>query len=162
MASYRMRLSYQKLRKGRAELEGGLEEEDEEEGGGGGGRREDPPQRAAAASRRSGGWLRLGWRRRRKGSRRWRRLRILRLLRRKAGLVRASLRRVVRRFKEGSSQFGDLFAGNYLFVQVTPAPLRHPQLKSSPAALPWATGTEPQRAQNPPGTTSPFRSPPPL
>ncbi|CAA6668018.1 unnamed protein product [Spirodela intermedia] len=149
MASYRMRLSYQKLRKGRAELEGGLEEEDEEE------------RRAAAASRRSGGWLRLGWRRRRKGSRRWRRLRILRLLRRKAGLVRASLRRVVRRFKEGSSQFGDLFAGNYLFVQVTPALCVTPA-KVLPAALPWATGTEPQRAQNPPGTTSPFRSPPPL
>lgn len=132
MASFRMRLSYQRLRKERAELDEGPEGEEEEGGGGG---REEPPQgAAAAASRGSGGWLRLGWRRRRRKGGLGRRLRILPLLRRKAGLARASLRRVVRRFKEGSSQFGDLFAGNYLFVQVTPAPLGHPQLKCSASA----------------------------
>ncbi|KAK1410082.1 hypothetical protein QVD17_36615 [Tagetes erecta] len=45
-------------------------------------------------------------------------------MRRKARVVMASLRKVLRRLKESQSHFGDLFAGNYLFLQVTPTPLK--------------------------------------
>lgn len=50
-----------------------------------------------------------------------------RLLRRKARLVasvRMSWTRVMQRFKEGQEHFGDLFAGNYLFLQVNPTPVK--------------------------------------
>ncbi|KAJ9540292.1 hypothetical protein OSB04_026798 [Centaurea solstitialis] len=46
------------------------------------------------------------------------------LLKRKARVVMASLRKVLKRLKESQSHFGDLFAGNYLFIQVTPTPLK--------------------------------------
>ncbi|KAI3520728.1 hypothetical protein L1887_10178 [Cichorium endivia] len=48
-------------------------------------------------------------------------------MRRKARLVTASLAKVMKRLKESQSHFGDLFAGNYLFMQVTPTPLKHLQ-----------------------------------
>ena len=54
------------------------------------------------------------------------RLRIARLrflLRRHGGKVRASLRKVVGRLNEARSHFGYLFSGNYMFMQVNPAPL---------------------------------------
>lgn len=47
-----------------------------------------------------------------------------RLLRRKARLVKLGWRKVVSRLKESQSHFGDLFAGNYLFMQVSPTPLK--------------------------------------
>ncbi|KAI6700768.1 hypothetical protein NL676_015092 [Syzygium grande] len=50
-----------------------------------------------------------------------------RLLRRRARLVRAvrvSCAKVVRRLRESQSHFGDLFAGNYLFLQVNPTPVK--------------------------------------
>uniref|UniRef100_A0A0D9VA24 Uncharacterized protein n=1 Tax=Leersia perrieri TaxID=77586 RepID=A0A0D9VA24_9ORYZ len=52
--------------------------------------------------------------------------RLTRLIRRKAaavgGAMRASVAKVVNRLKEGSPYIGDLFAGNYMFMQVTPSP----------------------------------------
>lgn len=50
-----------------------------------------------------------------------------RFIRRKAKLVssiRVSFARVVKRLKESQSHLGDLFAGNYLFLQVTPTSFR--------------------------------------
>ncbi|XP_052190599.1 uncharacterized protein LOC127800180 [Diospyros lotus] len=47
-----------------------------------------------------------------------------RFLRRKARLVADSWARVLKRLKESQSHFGDLFAGNYLFMQVNPTPLK--------------------------------------
>lgn len=50
-----------------------------------------------------------------------------RFLRRKGRLlsaVRVSWGRMLKRFKEGQGHFGDLFAGNYLFIQVNPTPLK--------------------------------------
>lgn len=44
-----------------------------------------------------------------------------RLLRRKARMVSSAVRKVARRLKEGQGHFGDLFAGNYLFLQVNPS-----------------------------------------
>jgi hypothetical protein len=67
------------------------------------------------------------WGRRRAG--RPRRLRIsslARALRRKAaavgGRVRASVAKVAARLREGRPYVGDLFAGNYMFLQVAPSP----------------------------------------
>ncbi|CAA6659568.1 unnamed protein product [Spirodela intermedia] len=37
--------------------------------------------------------------------------------------MRASLRRVVGRLNEARSHFGELFSGNYVFMQVNPAPV---------------------------------------
>ncbi|CAN6587400.1 unnamed protein product [Malus baccata var. baccata] len=51
-------------------------------------------------------------------------LRRLLSLRRKVRVISALCEKVVRRFKEGQSHFGDLFAGNYLFVQVSPSSLK--------------------------------------
>ncbi|KAM1009318.1 hypothetical protein ACFX2I_044827 [Malus domestica] len=51
-------------------------------------------------------------------------LRRLLSLRRKVRVISALCAKVVRRFKEGQSHFGDLFAGNYLFVQVSPSSLK--------------------------------------
>ncbi|KAG8044636.1 hypothetical protein GUJ93_ZPchr0159g29103 [Zizania palustris] len=72
---------------------------------------------------------RVTWRSFGGGRRRRPRLRIsslTRVLRRKAAAVgdavRASVTKVVRRLKEGSPYVGDLFAGNYMFMQVTPSP----------------------------------------
>ncbi|KAL8193543.1 hypothetical protein R6Q57_026678 [Mikania cordata] len=45
-------------------------------------------------------------------------------MRRKARVVMASMAKVFKRLKESQSHFGDLFAGNYLFLQVTPTPLK--------------------------------------
>ncbi|KAL2528953.1 uncharacterized protein Fot_21619 [Forsythia ovata] len=47
-----------------------------------------------------------------------------RFLRSKARLVRIAWAKVSNRLRESQSHFGDLFAGNYLFVQVTPTPLK--------------------------------------
>ncbi|XP_011005566.1 PREDICTED: uncharacterized protein LOC105111806 [Populus euphratica] len=50
-----------------------------------------------------------------------------RLLRRRVKLVsavRLSCAKVMKRLKEGQAHFGDLFAGNYLFIQVNPTPLK--------------------------------------
>ncbi|CAA3005396.1 Hypothetical predicted protein [Olea europaea subsp. europaea] len=47
-----------------------------------------------------------------------------RFLRRKARLVRIAWGKILRRLKESQSHFGDHFAGNYLFLQVTPTPLK--------------------------------------
>ncbi|CDP18383.1 unnamed protein product [Coffea canephora] len=47
-----------------------------------------------------------------------------RFLRRKARSVKLAWTKVVKRLKESQSHFGDLFAGNYLFLQVTPTPLK--------------------------------------
>ncbi|GFP84989.1 hypothetical protein PHJA_000642700 [Phtheirospermum japonicum] len=46
-------------------------------------------------------------------------------LRRKARLVKVAWIKVYKRLKESQSHFGDLFAGNYLFMQVTPTPLNY-------------------------------------
>lgn len=55
-------------------------------------------------------------------------LRRLLLLRRKLKLFcdyfRISCAKVVKRFKEGQSNFGDLFAGNYMFLQINPSSLK--------------------------------------
>ncbi|KXG34084.2 uncharacterized protein LOC8081317 [Sorghum bicolor] len=64
------------------------------------------------------------------GRPRRRRLRVwgalARALRRRAAAagarVRASVARVARRLREGRPYVGDLFAGNYMFLQVTPSP----------------------------------------
>ena len=50
-----------------------------------------------------------------------------RIIRRKAKLVsaiRVSFSNIVKRLKESQSHLGDLFAGNYLFLQVTPSSLK--------------------------------------
>ncbi|XP_074358776.1 uncharacterized protein LOC141698065 [Apium graveolens] len=47
-----------------------------------------------------------------------------RFMRRKARVVVSSWSKIVKRFKDGQSHFGDLFAGNYMFMQVTPASLK--------------------------------------
>ncbi|KAK7338629.1 hypothetical protein VNO77_19250 [Canavalia gladiata] len=50
-----------------------------------------------------------------------------RLWRKKARLVstmRVSYAKVMKRFKDGQVHFGDLFAGNYLFLQVNPSSLK--------------------------------------
>jgi hypothetical protein len=51
-----------------------------------------------------------------------------RFLRRKVRLlssVRVSWGRVWKRLKESQAHFGDLFVGNYLFIQVNPTPLKY-------------------------------------
>ncbi|XP_057767053.1 uncharacterized protein LOC130987526 [Salvia miltiorrhiza] len=48
-----------------------------------------------------------------------------RFLRVKARLVKFAWRKVCKRLRESQSHFGDLFAGNYLFMQVTPTPLKY-------------------------------------
>lgn len=47
-----------------------------------------------------------------------------RFLRRKVKLVHAAYAKMLKRFKEGQAHFGDLFAGNYLFLQVNPNSLK--------------------------------------
>ncbi|WMV17601.1 hypothetical protein MTR67_010986 [Solanum verrucosum] len=45
-------------------------------------------------------------------------------LRRKSRLIVAALDKILKRLKESQSHFGDLFAGNYMFMQVSPTPLK--------------------------------------
>ncbi|XP_023756238.1 uncharacterized protein LOC111904743 [Lactuca sativa] len=52
-------------------------------------------------------------------------------MRRKARVVMLSMAKVVKRLKDSQSHFGDLFAGNYLFMQVNPSSLK----SSSPFAI---------------------------
>ncbi|XP_022133605.1 uncharacterized protein LOC111006144 [Momordica charantia] len=50
------------------------------------------------------------------------------LLRKKSRLVKAmrgSISKVVKRFKDGEAYLGDLFAGNYLFLQVNPSSIKY-------------------------------------
>ncbi|XP_058103670.1 uncharacterized protein LOC131247341 [Magnolia sinica] len=67
------------------------------------------------------------WRRLKRASSRKRpRLRIpglRRLLRRKARLVSATWTKMWKRLKESRNHIGELFGGNYMFMQVTPSPL---------------------------------------
>ncbi|KAM7268692.1 hypothetical protein ACFE04_010858 [Oxalis oulophora] len=70
----------------------------------------------------------------RTGSFRLRRKRVFRLkvpslrklLRKRFGLLVA---KVMKRLKESQAHFGDLFAGNYMLLQVNPTPLKHLQQK---------------------------------
>ncbi|XP_020547118.1 uncharacterized protein LOC110011408 [Sesamum indicum] len=48
-----------------------------------------------------------------------------RLLRRKVKVVKVAWKKMYKRLKESQSHFGDLFAGNYLFMQVTPTPFKY-------------------------------------
>nr|XP_010938738.1 uncharacterized protein LOC105057746 [Elaeis guineensis] len=104
--AFSTKFSYQRLRK----LHSGIEEDEAEEG--------------VVARRRRGrrSWLRLH-----SGARRWRRPRVQvaglrRLLRRKAKVVGTAVKKVLKRLKEGSPYVGELFAGNYMFMQVSPSP----------------------------------------
>ncbi|CAA3027524.1 Hypothetical predicted protein [Olea europaea subsp. europaea] len=54
-----------------------------------------------------------------------------RLLRRKARLVKIGWCKILKRLKESQSHFGDLFAGNYMFMQVTPTPLKSADIRYS-------------------------------
>ncbi|XP_060191261.1 uncharacterized protein LOC132621136 [Lycium barbarum] len=45
-------------------------------------------------------------------------------LRRKARFIVATLAKTLKRLKESRSHFGDLFTGNYMFMQVAPTPLK--------------------------------------
>lgn len=58
-----------------------------------------------------------------------------RLWRKKAKVVSARMRKscakVMTRLKEGHVHFGDLFAGNYLFMQVSPTSLKYLQKQIS-------------------------------
>lgn len=47
------------------------------------------------------------------------------LLGRKISLVKLVWSKICKRMKESQSNFGDLFAGNYLFTQVTPTPFKY-------------------------------------
>ncbi|KAJ0979705.1 hypothetical protein J5N97_015179 [Dioscorea zingiberensis] len=100
------------------------EEEEEEDGGGGD---EQEVVVVVKRSRSSRRWLRL----RSGGGKRWRRPRVRiaglrRLLRRKAKVVgnavRVSVAKVMTRLKQGKPFIGELFAGNYMFMQVSPSP----------------------------------------
>ena len=76
---------------------------------------------------RSKRWFRI---RRASIGRRLKKLRVpslRKLLRRKSRLVtamRGSIAKVVKRFREGEAYLGDLFAGNYLFLQVNPSSIK--------------------------------------
>ncbi|KAG8482912.1 hypothetical protein CXB51_024193 [Gossypium anomalum] len=48
-----------------------------------------------------------------------------RLLRKKVKLVRVSFGKMVKRFKESQAHLGDLFAGNYMFIQVNPTTMKY-------------------------------------
>ncbi|KAE9588920.1 hypothetical protein Lal_00012522 [Lupinus albus] len=45
--------------------------------------------------------------------------------------MRISFAKVMKRFKDGEGHFGDLFAGNYLFMQVNPTSLKYLQKELS-------------------------------
>lgn len=44
-------------------------------------------------------------------------------VRKKASRVKIGILKILKRLKESQSHFGDLFAGNYLFMQVNPSSL---------------------------------------
>ena len=48
-----------------------------------------------------------------------------RFLRRKVKLVRLSFAKLMKRLKESQAHFGDLFAGNYMFIQVNPSTMKY-------------------------------------
>ncbi|CAL9776054.1 unnamed protein product [Musa acuminata subsp. burmannicoides] len=91
-------------------------EEDEISGG--------SKEMAVVFKRRRHGWLRLN------RSGRWRKPRVrvagLRKFLSKATVVGAAVRvsvaKVLKRLKEGRPYLGELFAGNYMFMQVSPSP----------------------------------------
>ncbi|XP_010250987.1 PREDICTED: uncharacterized protein LOC104593040 [Nelumbo nucifera] len=101
-----IRLSYQRFRN-----EGGFDVEEE---------------RDERAFRRTRSWFRF----RKLGNKKRSRIRIpglRRFLRRRARLLtaaRLSWNKVVKRLKESRGHMGDLFSGNYLFLQVSPSPLK--------------------------------------
>ncbi|XP_076896562.1 uncharacterized protein LOC143549563 [Bidens hawaiensis] len=66
-------------------------------------------------------------------------------LRRRARLVMVSMAKVVKRLKDSQSHFGDLFAGNYLFMQVNPSPLK---ASSSPYAIKANVNVNVKRIEN--------------
>lgn len=76
-------------------------------------------------------WFRFRFRFRRIPIRKKLRLKIpilRRLWRKKARLVssmRITCAKVMKRFKDGQVHFGDLFAGNYMFMQVNPTSLKY-------------------------------------
>ncbi|PWA37404.1 hypothetical protein CTI12_AA591460 [Artemisia annua] len=45
-------------------------------------------------------------------------------MRMRTRVIMASMSKVVKRLKESQSHFGDLFAGNYLFMQVNPSAIK--------------------------------------
>ncbi|XP_022750533.1 uncharacterized protein LOC111299556 isoform X1 [Durio zibethinus] len=47
-----------------------------------------------------------------------------RFLKRKVKLVRLSFAKLMQRLKESKAHFGDLFAGNYMFIQVNPTTMK--------------------------------------
>ncbi|XP_039129454.1 uncharacterized protein LOC120265582 [Dioscorea cayenensis subsp. rotundata] len=70
-------------------------------------------------------WLRL--RSSGNAKRFWRRprvriARLRRVLKRKVKVVRNAVDKVITRLKQGKPFFGELFAGNYMFMQVSPSP----------------------------------------
>ena len=110
---------------------------------------EGDPRRAAAAIEDSyrSYYRALVARRRRRGSgRRLRRARVwgalARALRRRAAAagarVRASVARVARRLRDGRPYVGDLFAGNYMFLQVAPSPMTITGSHGGGAVVPFA------------------------
>ncbi|XWS32708.1 hypothetical protein CRYUN_Cryun22dG0013300 [Craigia yunnanensis] len=65
-----------------------------------------------------------------------------RFLRRKVKLVRLSFAKLMMRLKESQAHFGDIFAGNYMFIQVNPTTMKcfeksseGPGLKALPSRL---------------------------
>ncbi|CAN0924972.1 hypothetical protein LINGRAHAP2_LOCUS34493 [Linum grandiflorum] len=129
----RMLSNYQKLHK--------QEEEEEEEDGGGvvSTSRWDGGEFTGRPAGRSINWFkfrRFQWRKRSRRRRRRRRrpsssffrLKVSSLVRRRRNamvkMFRVSIRKVLKRFKEGQDHFGDLFAGNYLFLQINPSSLK--------------------------------------
>lgn len=48
-----------------------------------------------------------------------------RFFRRKARVISVNWAKVLQRLKESQAHFGELFAGNYLFMQVTPTPFKY-------------------------------------
>ncbi|PUZ53071.1 hypothetical protein GQ55_5G023700 [Panicum hallii var. hallii] len=67
---------------------------------------------------------------------------LARALRRRAvavgGRVRASVAKVTRRLREGRPYIGDLFAGNYMFMQVAPSPTMVPGIDDKGGYAPFA------------------------
>ncbi|ESQ41405.1 hypothetical protein EUTSA_v10014918mg [Eutrema salsugineum] len=51
--------------------------------------------------------------------------RLARFVRKKATRVKIGILKILKRLKESQSHFGDLFAGNYLFMQVNPSSLNN-------------------------------------
>ncbi|GMI99118.1 hypothetical protein HRI_003581100 [Hibiscus trionum] len=47
-----------------------------------------------------------------------------RFLRKRVKVFRVSFGKLVKRLKESQAHFGDLFAGNYMFIQVNPTTMR--------------------------------------